>query len=151
MIICNGQLREATNDNPSGVFDNGTVTVLAMYPKQPFDFAGRTGTVSFDVSNDSHGTHSAWPEFWMTDLPIPAPFGHFFNSLPPNGFGVRFGGMAPAGGQGGCPDQPTWTSRGGRSTRPSWFGTTSGKTRTFRVSIPAPFPIRRSRSTSSIA
>jgi len=43
VMICNGQLREATNDNPSGVYDAGGVTALAMYPKQPFDFAGRTG------------------------------------------------------------------------------------------------------------
>ncbi|MEQ1384020.1 hypothetical protein ABLW58_25550, partial [Salmonella enterica] len=77
VIICNGQLREASNDNNSGAFEAGTVTVLAMYPKQPFDFAGRTGTVSFDVSNDTAGTHAAWPEFWLTDLPIPAPFNHF--------------------------------------------------------------------------
>ena len=45
--------------------------MLAMYPKQPFDFAGRTGTVSFDISNDSHGTHAAWPEFWLSNLPFP--------------------------------------------------------------------------------
>jgi hypothetical protein len=67
IIVCNGQLREASNDNHS-------VTSLAMYPKQPFDFAGRTGTVTFDVSNDTHGTHAAWPEFWMTDQPVPALF-----------------------------------------------------------------------------
>jgi len=42
VIVCNGQLREATNDNASGAFEAGTVTVLAMYPKQPFDFAGRS-------------------------------------------------------------------------------------------------------------
>jgi hypothetical protein len=42
VVICNGQLREASNDNPSGVFEDGGVTTLAMYPKQPFDFAGRT-------------------------------------------------------------------------------------------------------------
>ena len=30
----------------------GTVTALTMYPR-PFDFAGRTGTVSLDVSNDT--------------------------------------------------------------------------------------------------
>ena len=56
VVICNGQLREASNDNPSGGFEAGGVTMLAMYPKQPFDFAGRTGTVSFDISNDSHGS-----------------------------------------------------------------------------------------------
>jgi hypothetical protein len=44
-----------------------------MYPKQPFDIAGRTGTVVFDVSADSEGPHAAWPEFWWTDQPIPAP------------------------------------------------------------------------------
>ena len=71
VIVCNGQLREASNDNWSG---DGVVTVLAMYPKQPFDFAGRTGTVSFDVSNDTHGDMRAWPEFWLTELPVPAPF-----------------------------------------------------------------------------
>src|SRR5579871_3319221 len=57
VIICNGQLREAMNDGH-------TVATLAMYPKQPFDFAGRTGKVTFDVSNDTLGSHDAWPEFW---------------------------------------------------------------------------------------
>lgn len=114
--ICNGQLREATNDNPSGAFDNGNVLTLAMYPKQPFDFAGRTGTVSFDVSNDTTGTHSAWPEFWMSDLPVPAPFNHFdsWQALPANGFGIRFANMVGPGGVGECPnrnnlDKPRWT------------------------------------------
>ncbi|WP_410959388.1 hypothetical protein, partial [Salmonella sp. SAL4433] len=69
ILICEGQLREASNDNNSGELDAGTVTSLTMYPKQPFDFAGRTGTVSFDISNDTAGTHAAWPEFWMTNLP----------------------------------------------------------------------------------
>jgi hypothetical protein len=114
--ICNGQLREATNDNPSGVFDAGNVTTLAMYPKQPFDFAGRTGTVSFDVSNDSFGTHSAWPEFWMTNLPVPAPFNHFdsWQALPQHGFGVRFAAAVGPGSWGTCQngnnlDKPRWT------------------------------------------
>lgn len=116
VIICNGQLREAVNDNNSGVFEAGTVVVLAMYPKQPFDFAARTGTVSFDVSNDTAGTHAAWPEFWLTDLPIPAPFNHFdtWQALPKDGFGVRFGAGVSAGGVGMCPngnnlDKPRWT------------------------------------------
>ena len=69
VTICNGQSVEATNDD-------ATVTSLAMYPKQPFDIAGRTGTVVFDVSNNSQGTHAAWPEFWYTDQPVPAPFVH---------------------------------------------------------------------------
>jgi len=107
VIICNGQLREATNDNPSGVFDAGGVTALAMYPKQPFDFTGRTGTVSFDVSNDSQGSHSAWPEFWLTDKPVPVPFAHFFTweSLPQNGFGIRLDGYVDSSGNpNSCPE-----------------------------------------------
>lgn len=116
VMICNGQLREASNDNPTGIFDNGIVTALAMYPKQPFDFAGRTGTVSFDISNDSHGTHAAWPEFWMSNLPVPVPFNHFdsWQALPQHGFGIRFAAAAPIGSFGSCPngnnqDKRRWT------------------------------------------
>jgi hypothetical protein len=116
IIICNGQLREASNDNNALAFEGGTVTSLAMYPKQPFDFAGRTGTVSFDVSNDTGGIHSAWPEFWLTDAPVPAPFSHFdsWESLPANGFGIRFSTESPVGMAGLCPNgnnlnQVRWT------------------------------------------
>lgn len=82
--ICNGQLNETVNDNPninSGnptlIDGGGDVTSLAMYPKQPFDWAGRTGKVVFDVSNDTGGDHTAWPEFWISNLPVPDPFVHF--------------------------------------------------------------------------
>ena len=94
IMICNGQLRQSTNDNPTGAYEAGGVTVLAMYPKQPFDFAGRTGTVSFEVSNDTQGSHGAWPEFWMTNLPVPAPFAHFdsWAALPQFGLGIRSDG-----------------------------------------------------------
>jgi hypothetical protein len=107
IIICNGQLREASNDNNSLQFEAGTVTSLAMYPKQPFDFAGRTGTISFDVSNDTDGSHSAWPEFWMSDLPVPDPYNHFesWQSLPANGFGIRMAANADPGQLGICPNQ----------------------------------------------
>ena len=107
VAICNGMLVEAQTDQ-------GGVTSLAMYPKQPFDFAGRTGTIAFDVSDDSHGNHRAWPELWLTDKPVPAPFTHFssLQSVPKDGFGVRFAATCPAGGDPGCgvrficPDQP---------------------------------------------
>jgi hypothetical protein len=96
VIICNGQLRESVDDN----YD---VSVLAMYPKQPFDFANRTGTVAFDVSNDTTGTHGAWPEFWITDQPVPAPASHLVPcdtcSIPRNGLGIRF-----AANNGVCPN-----------------------------------------------
>jgi hypothetical protein len=96
VVICNGRLRVGHNDN-------GSVTALQLYPKQPFDFAGRTGTVSFDVTNDTSGMHGAWPEFWLTDQPVPVPMMHGaepcdFCSLPRNGFGLRFGAS-----EGSCP------------------------------------------------
>lgn len=62
--VCNEQLVEGQNDN------HGVVN-LDMYPKQPFDFTGRTGTVGFDVGDDSEGVHAAWPEFIITDKPVP--------------------------------------------------------------------------------
>jgi len=90
VAICDGRLVEAQ-------YDQHGVTSLAMYPKQPFDFAGRTGIVAFDVSDDTHGSHRAWPEFWMTDRPVPAPFTHFssLQEVPFNGFGVRFAAYCP--------------------------------------------------------
>jgi hypothetical protein len=92
VTICNGQLVEASDDG-------GTVTTLAMYPRQPFDIAGRTGTVVFDVSNNTQGSHAAWPEFWYTDQPVPAPFVHeaTWQATPRNGFGVRFAAVCAAG------------------------------------------------------
>ncbi|MEP7042165.1 MAG: hypothetical protein ABI843_03830 [Dokdonella sp.] len=106
VAICNGQLVEAQSDQHG-------VTSLAMYPKQPFDIAGRTGIIAFDVSDDSHGAHRAWPEIWYTDQPVPAPFDHFssLQSVPRNGFGVRFAGYCPPNEPGCgvrfvCPDEP---------------------------------------------
>jgi hypothetical protein len=99
IIICNGQLRQATNDNATGSYEAGTVTAMTIYPKQPFNFAGRTGTISFDVSNDTQGTHGAWPELWVTSTPMPAPFLHFSSagSGDPHAFGIRFAGSTVAG------------------------------------------------------
>ena len=92
--ICNGQFVE-------GIDDNAAVTVLAAYPKQPFDIAGRTGTAVFDVSNDTQGPHTAWPAFVYTDQPVPAPYSHAagIDDSPRNSFGVSF---ASACGQWAC-------------------------------------------------
>ena len=83
--ICNGQFVDTVDDHEG-------VSVLAMYPKQPFDFAGRTGTISFDVSNDTQGIHAAWPELWITAKPTPAPMDFFGDpaSTPENGIGLIF-------------------------------------------------------------
>jgi hypothetical protein len=99
IIICNGAMRQSSNDNATGAYEAGTVTALTMYPKQPFNFAGRTGTISFDVSNDTQGTHGAWPELWVTATPMPAPFLHFSNvsSGEAHAFGIRFAASTVAG------------------------------------------------------
>jgi hypothetical protein len=96
--ICDSQLVEAQ-------FDQTGVTNISMYPKQPFDISGgRTGTIAFDVSDDSHGTHSVWPELWYADKPVPTPFVHDTSliSVPANGFGIRFAATCPANSGGGC-------------------------------------------------
>src|ERR1700730_16674419 len=84
--ICNGQLVESSADG-------GSQTVLAMYPRQPFDFAGRTGKVVFDVSNDTQGSHMAWPEFVISDQPVPAPAegASGLADFARNSFGVALG------------------------------------------------------------
>src|ERR1051325_5005651 len=84
--ICNGQLVESENDQ-------GAVNVLAMYPRQPFDFAGRTGKAVFDVTNDTQGSHMAWPEFVISDQPVPAPFedASGVSDFARNSFGVALG------------------------------------------------------------
>jgi hypothetical protein len=80
--ICDGRLHDA-------VTDGGGQPTLAMYPKQPLDIAGRTGTAVFDVGADSQGPHAAWPEFWWTDQPVPAPHGSLASQAPyaQNSFG----------------------------------------------------------------
>jgi len=109
--ICHGRLNEVVNDNPDINASNqtmesgdGTVTSLAMYPKQPFDFSHRTGKVVFDVSDDSGGSHAAWPEFWITSAPAPDPFAHLssWQSLPQYGFGIRLDGVCGPGQGGQC-------------------------------------------------
>lgn len=64
--VVNGRLFEAVADG------GDTKTQLEMYPKQPFDWNGRTGNIVFDVSMDSDSPHAAWPEIWITDRPVPA-------------------------------------------------------------------------------
>jgi hypothetical protein len=92
--VCNGRVIDATSDH-------GGQSILAMYPKQPFDFAGRTGTVGFDVSDDSTDAHAAWPEFWITDQPVPAPASSTIpaqESAARNSVGFQVAGQCGSGG-----------------------------------------------------
>lgn len=107
--VCGGKLFDSVNDGHE-------VENLDMYPKQPFDFAGRTGTVTFDVSADSEGPHGAWPELVITDKPVPGIRSDISNTggtsgnndvLPPaavNEVGIAF--------DGGCLGQANTTGVG---------------------------------------
>jgi hypothetical protein len=78
-----------------------------MYPRQPFDFAGRTGTVEFDVSDNTRGPNAAWPAFLITDQPVPAPYSEAFGLADHAHASVGFT-LARACGQLGCggPNDP---------------------------------------------
>ena len=90
--MCGGHLR-------TSVADYGA-TALTTYARQPFDFAGRTGTIVFDLANDVNRTTDAWPELWVTDQPIPNPMSFLGAtvSLPRNGFDIRFRGCTDSSG-----------------------------------------------------
>jgi hypothetical protein len=93
IVMCDGQAVESVNDN-------GTQTVLAMYPRQPFNFAGRTGTVAFSVSDNTQGAHGAFPAFAITDQPVPAPYSHAtgIDDTARNSVGLTLDGVCRVGG-----------------------------------------------------
>ncbi len=86
--ICNGRLFDTANDG-------GSQSIVAMYPRQPFDIAGRTGDVTFDVANDSLDGHAAWPSLVYTDQPVPAPYQSAagIDTFARNSFGITFAGQ----------------------------------------------------------
>jgi hypothetical protein len=105
MEICNGHLNTTIANVGAGS--------LAMYPRQPFDFANRTGTIVFDVSattdhsSSGNPTRDTWPEMWVTDQPVPEPFSFegAVLTVPRNGFGIRLNGCTDSTGAGAtCAD-----------------------------------------------
>jgi hypothetical protein len=63
---------------------------------QPFDFAGRTGKLDFDVDANNQAMASGYPAINITDQPVPAPTFREVNnfevgSLPRNAIIVKFG------------------------------------------------------------
>lgn len=64
--VCDGHRSESLNDG-------GQFVINEAYVRQPFDFAGRTGSITFDVDAKTDGPHTWWPEIWLTNLPVPAP------------------------------------------------------------------------------
>jgi hypothetical protein len=54
-----------------GFDDNETFQYLSARIRQPFDFAGRTGTVQWEADARTSGTHGWWVEVWFTEDTVP--------------------------------------------------------------------------------
>jgi hypothetical protein len=71
-FICGEQFGES-NHWMEGMNDNGQYAMNSARIRQPFDFAGRTGNVVWDVDAKTEGGHSFWNEVWITDEPVESP------------------------------------------------------------------------------
>lgn len=76
---------EALNAGGSYLYNDARV-------RQPFDFANRTGAITWDVDAKNSGNHGWWTEMWVTDQPVLGPHDNTYVSLPRNGFGIEFAG-----------------------------------------------------------
>jgi hypothetical protein len=90
-FICGQQFGES-NHWMEGMADGGSYVLNSLRARQPFDFAGRTGNVVFDVDAKTEGSHSFWPEVWLTDEPVQGPHQDFpgTHSYPRNGIEFLF-------------------------------------------------------------
>jgi hypothetical protein len=74
--------------------DSGQFGYFSMRPRQPFDFAGRSGTIALDVDlrTPTPTGHGYWIEFMVTDQPVPGPYqgSPGTDALPRNGFAIQF-------------------------------------------------------------
>jgi hypothetical protein len=71
--------------------DGGAYAWNAARIRQPFDFAGRTGTIVWDVDAKTFNEHSWWVEVGLTDEPIPGahPGAPGSSAVPRNGLFLR--------------------------------------------------------------
>jgi hypothetical protein len=91
-FICGAQFGES-NHWMEALNDAGSYATNSARILQPFDFAGRTGNMVFDVDNKSlGGDHTHWTNVWLTDQPVQIP--HLSapsTDMPPrNGIGLDF-------------------------------------------------------------
>jgi hypothetical protein len=94
-FVCGPQFHEPSHWMTS-LNDAGGAPVIAARILQPFDFANRTGTIAFDVDAKTAGSHTWWPELWISDRPEALPHDTIPETGPPlaprNGIGVVFAG-----------------------------------------------------------
>jgi hypothetical protein len=116
VVMADNDLKICDDELIDSLDDAGYQPILAMYPRQPFNFAGRTGTVVFGMSDNTQGGHAAWPAFAITDQPVPAPYSDTLAGMtdyPRNSVGVSFGSACVRGsGSAQCVNVPSgsnWT------------------------------------------
>lgn len=94
-FVCGREFDEP-NHWMTALNDAGGAPLISAMILQPFDFAGRTGTLVFDVDAKTAGGHSWWPEVWITDRPQAVPHATTPREGPPlaprNGIGIVFAG-----------------------------------------------------------
>lgn len=75
-------------------------SVLSLSPRQPFDFAGRSGSVVYDVDAETKGSGAWWTSLFISDLPVPvaSSASQVLGYMPRNGLGLTFDD--PCGGSG---------------------------------------------------
>lgn len=90
-FVCGQQFGES-NHWMEGFYDNGSYVNDAARILQPFDFAGRLGTLDFSVDAKSTGSHGSWTETWLTDQPVNSPHGDHpgTHAYPRNGVAVIY-------------------------------------------------------------
>ena len=68
--------------------------LLSLRPRQPFDFSGRTGTITFNVDAITEGSLAWWPSLFVTDEPFSgaSDSNQVLGLIPKNGVGVNFDG-----------------------------------------------------------
>ncbi len=66
--------------------------LLSMRPRQPFDFAGRTGTISYNVDAATEGGLSWWTSLYVTQTPDAGDSNEsqVTGITPQNGIGINF-------------------------------------------------------------
>ena len=103
---CRAGVATATADNDLLVCDNSSghtgqlltamsaqnYGILSMRPRQPFDFAARTGTIAYNVDAITEGILAWWTSIYVTDDPtsMASDSAQVAGMLPRNGVGINF-------------------------------------------------------------
>jgi hypothetical protein len=92
-FICSGGGTSSSHLGMS-LDDHGGFQILSFRARQPFDFAGRTGIIAFDLDAQGAipGGHGFWFNVFIARDPVPAPYqdGNGTNLYTTAGVGIEF-------------------------------------------------------------